>query len=147
MIVTARDDVDSRLRGLDGGADDYIIKPFDWAELQARIRAVLRRHAGSATPTFSNGVLTLNPATHQVQIEGQPAPILLSQKEFAVLYALLLRAGTIVSRAELEDKLYGWGDEVESNAVDFLIHALRKKVGKEQIKNIRGAGWLIEKQG
>lgn len=145
LIVTARDDLDSRLAGLDGGADDYIIKPFDLSELLARIRAVLRRQGGQAAPLLSNGVLSLDPASHQVKLRGQLIEEELSHKEFAVLQTLLARPGVIFSRADLEDKLYGWGDEVESNAVDFLIHGLRKKIGKEQIKNIRGVGWLIQK--
>ncbi|QMT31200.1 response regulator [Alysiella filiformis] len=146
IILTARDDIHSRLAGLDGGADDYLVKPFDLSELHARMRAVLRRKSGNATPKPSNGILTLDPTTYQVQIAGQPESILLSNKEFAILNALILRAGIIHSRAELEDKLYGWGDEVESNAVDYLIHALRKKIGKEHIKNVRGVGWLVSKE-
>lgn len=145
IILTARDDINSRLAGLDGGADDYLVKPFDLSELHARMRAVLRRKSGNATPKPSNGILTLDPATYQVQIAGQPESILLSNKEFVILHTLISRAGIIHSRAELEDKLYGWGDEVESNAVDYLIHALRKKIGKEHIKNVRGVGWLVSK--
>ena len=145
LIVTAQDDLDSRLSGLDGGADDYVVKPFDMAELLARIRAVLRRHHGQAAPLISNGAITLNPATYQVQLACQEESISLSNKEFSILQALVSRAGTIHSRADLEDKIYGWGDEVESNAIDFLIHSLRKKIGKELIKNIRGVGWLVAK--
>lgn len=127
LILTARDDIQSRLAGLDGGADDYIIKPFIMAELKARIRAILRRHAGQASPLLRNGSIQLNPQTYQTTLEGQPESIPLSQKEFAVLQALMSRAGIILSRSELEDKIYGWGEEVESNAIDFLIHSLRKK--------------------
>lgn len=145
LIVTARDDINSRLKGLDGGADDYIVKPFDMAELQARMRAVLRRQGGQAQPLLSNGVITLNPATYQAEIKGMAEPVMLSNKEFAVLQALIMRPGTIHSRSDLEDKIYGWGEEVESNAVDYLIHALRKKIGKEHIQNIRGVGWLVPK--
>ncbi|WP_288319891.1 response regulator [uncultured Haemophilus sp.] len=145
LIVTARDDLDSRLAGLDGGADDYIIKPFDLSELLARIRAVLRRQSGQSTPLLSNGAITLNPTNYQVTLADQPMPIELSNKEFAILQALMTRPGTIHSRADLEDKIYAWGDEVESNAIDFLIHALRKKIGKEHIKNVRGVGWLVSK--
>lgn len=145
LIVTARDDLHSRLGGLDGGADDYIVKPFDMAELQARMRAVLRRHNGQSQALPSNGLLTLDPATHRVRVTGQEGDIMLSNKEFAVLQALLMRPGMILSRTDLEDKIYGWGEEVESNAVDFLIHALRKKLGKEHIQNVRGAGWLVPK--
>lgn len=145
LIVTARDDLDSRLAGLDGGADDYIIKPFDLSELLARIRAVLRRQSGQSTPLLSNGAITLNPTSYQVTLADQPMPIELSNKEFAILQALMTRPGIIHSRADLEDKIYAWGDEVESNAIDFLIHALRKKIGKEHIKNVRGVGWLVSK--
>lgn len=145
LIVTARDDLDSRLAGLDGGADDYIIKPFDLSELLARIRAVLRRQSGQSSPLLSNGAITLNPTNYQVTLADQPMPIELSNKEFAILQALMTRPGIIHSRADLEDKIYAWGDEVESNAIDFLIHALRKKIGKEHIKNVRGVGWLVSK--
>ena len=143
LIVTARDDLHSRLNGLDAGADDYIVKPFDMAELQARMRAVLRRHGGQAQTLLTNGIIMLNPSTHQAEVVGQEQAIMLSNKEFAVLQALLLRPGMILSRSDLEDKIYGWGEEVESNAVDFLIHALRKKLGKEAIQNVRGVGWLV----
>lgn len=146
LIVTARDDLDSRISGLDSGADDYLIKPFDMEELLARMRAVLRRRFGQSTPKISNGIITLDPTSYQVEIQGQKTPVSLSNKEFAILQALVTRAGTIHSRAELEDKVYGWGEEVESNAIDFLIHGLRKKLGKEHIKNVRGVGWLVSKQ-
>ena len=146
LIVTARDDLESRLSGLDGGADDYIIKPFDLSELLARIRAVLRRQSGQSTPQLTNGTMTLDPSNYQVTLLENPHPISLSNKEFAILQALMTRPGIIHSRADLEDKLYAWGDEVESNAIDFLIHGLRKKIGKEHIKNVRGVGWLVAKK-
>ena len=146
LIVTARDDLESRLSGLDGGADDYIIKPFDLSELLARIRAVLRRQSGQSTPQLTNGIMTLAPSNYQVTLLENPHPISLSNKEFAISQALMTRPGIIHSRADLEDKLYAWGDEVESNAIDFLIHGLRKKIGKEHIKNVRGVGWLVAKQ-
>lgn len=146
LIVTARDDLESRLSGLDGGADDYIIKPFDLSELLARIRAVLRRQSGQSTPQLTNGIMTLDPSNYQVTLLENPHPISLSNKEFAILQALMTCPGIIHSRADLEDKLYAWGDEVESNAIDFLIHGLRKKIGKEHIKNVRGVGWLVSKQ-
>ena len=146
LIVTARDDLESRLNGLDGGADDYIIKPFDLSELLARIRAVLRRQSGQSTPQLTNGIMTLDPSNYQVTLLENPHPISLSNKEFAILQALMTRPDIIHSRADLEDKLYAWGDEVESNAIDFLIHGLRKKIGKEHIKNVRGVGWLVAKQ-
>ncbi|OOF63849.1 DNA-binding response regulator [Rodentibacter sp. Ppn85] len=145
LIVTARDDLESRLAGLDGGADDYIIKPFELAELLARIRAVLRRQGGQSTPLLTNASLTLNPVNYQVSVADQSEPIILSNKEFAILQALMNRPGIIHSRTELEDKIYAWGDEVESNAIDFLIHSLRKKIGKEHIKNVRGVGWVVAK--
>ncbi|WP_301817812.1 response regulator transcription factor [Neisseria maigaei] len=146
LIVTARDDLCSRLNGLDGGADDYIVKPFDMAELKARMRAVLRRGGGQGRVCLSNGVISLNPATYQAEIVAEGRQVALSNKEFSVLQALLARPGVILSRSDLEDKVYGWGEEVESNAVDFLIHALRKKLGKESIQNVRGAGWLMPRQ-
>ncbi len=144
LITTARDGVDDRIEGLDNGADDYIVKPFEVNELLARIRAVLRRKGGSAAPVFSNGVLTLDPATREAKTTDKA--IRLSAREFSLLHALLLRPGAILSRAELEDRLYGWGEEVESNAVEFLIHSLRKKLGNDVIKNVRGVGWLVPKE-
>ena len=144
IIITARDTLDDRLRGLDGGADDYLPKPFAMAELLARMRAVLRRKGGSATPLLGNGVVSLDPATREATVNGSP-PLQLSSREFALLQALLLRPGAILSRKELEDRIYGWGEEVESNAVEFLIHALRRKLGAEVIKNVRGVGWLVSK--
>ncbi|MDE3010546.1 MAG: response regulator [Pseudomonadota bacterium] len=142
LVITARDSLDDRLRGLDGGADDYLLKPFAMAELLARMRAVLRRKGGSAAPLLGNGVVTLDPATHLAEVAGQP-PVLLSNREFALLQALLQRPGAILSRSDLEDRIYGWGDEVESNAVEFLIHGLRRKLGSAVIRNVRGAGWLV----
>jgi len=144
LIITARDGLEHRLRGLDGGADDYILKPFEMAELLARARAVLRRKGGSATPLLSNGILSLDPATRLASNQEQPAQQL-SNREFALLQALMLRPGAILSRSELEERIYGWGEEVESNAVEFLIHALRKKLGGAAIKNVRGVGWMVSK--
>ena len=144
LIITARDGLDDRLRGLDGGADDYVLKPFEMAELLARIRAVLRRKGGSATPVLSNGVVSLDPATREAVVNNA-APAQLSNREFSILQALLVRPGAILARSDLEDRIYGWGEEVESNAVEFLIHALRRKLGSEVIKNIRGAGWMVSK--
>jgi two-component system OmpR family response regulator len=144
LIITARDGLDDRLRGLDGGADDYLSKPFQMAELLARMRAVLRRKGGTAAPVFSNGIVSLDPATKEASITGD-ASVQLSNREFALLQALLVRPGAILSRSELEDRIYGWGDEVESNAVEFLIHALRRKLGSEVIKNVRGVGWMVSK--
>ncbi|MFJ3483072.1 response regulator [Pseudomonas sp. NPDC090202] len=144
LIITARDSLDDRLRGLDGGADDYVLKPFDMAELLARIRAVLRRKGGSAQPLLGNGVVTLDPGSKQAGTRDNPG-VQLSGREFALLQALLIRPGAILSRAELEDRIYGWGHEVESNAVEFLIHSLRRKLGSEVIRNVRGVGWMVSK--
>lgn len=147
LILTARDDLDSRLRGLDGGADDYLIKPFDMAELLARMRAVLRRRSGSADSLLDNGILSLNPATREVRrLDGDTATIL-TAREYTILHALMQRPGHILSRSDLEDKTYGWGEEVESNAIDYLIHSLRKKLGADSIKNVRGVGWCVAKRG
>jgi len=144
LIITARDSLDDRLRGLDGGADDYLLKPFEMAELLARMRAVLRRKGGSALPVFSNGVVSLDPISKQASTEGNPG-VQLSSREFSLLQALLIRPGAILSRSDLEDRIYGWGNEVESNAVEFLIHALRRKLGSHVIKNVRGMGWMVSK--
>jgi two-component system, OmpR family, response regulator len=144
IIITARDALDDRLRGLDGGADDYVLKPFEMAELLARIRAVHRRRGGQAVPVLGNGHISLDPATHEATVEGQVA-VQLSNREFALLHALLVRPGAILSRSDLEDRIYGWGEEIESNVVDFLIHALRRKLGSDIIKNVRGVGWMVSK--
>ena len=145
LVVTARDAVDDRVAGLDAGADDYILKPFEISELLARMRAVLRRHGGVTTPVLTSALLTLDPATREASAHGQP-PVQLSNREFALLHALMQRPGAILSRADLEDRVYGWGEEVESNAIEYLIHSLRKKLGSEAIRNIRGAGWMVSKQ-
>ncbi|MEO7252900.1 MAG: response regulator [Casimicrobium sp.] len=144
LIITARDGLDDRIRGLDGGADDYLLKPFEMAELLARMRAVLRRKGGHAVPLLSNGALSLDPATREAII-GNASAVVLSNREFSLLQALLVRPGAILSRSELEDRIYGWGNEVESNAVEFLIHALRRKLGADVIKNVRGVGWMVSK--
>jgi two-component system OmpR family response regulator len=146
LIITARDGLDDRLRGLDGGADDYVLKPFEMAELLARMRAVLRRKGGSAMPLLTNGVVSLDPATREAFARGG-SPVQLSGREFALLQALLVRPGAILSRGDLEDRIYGWGEEVESNAVEFLIHALRRKLGSDVIRNVRGMGWMVSKGG
>lgn len=141
IVLTARDAVEERIRGLDLGADDYLIKPFETGELLARIRAVCRRRGGSGSPLLSNGRITLNPATHEA-VCGEVSCVL-SAREFALLQALLVTPGRILSRSELENKIYGWNEEVESNAVEFLIHSLRRKFGADLIKNIRGVGWMV----
>ena len=147
LILTARDDLDSRLRGLDGGADDYLIKPFELAELLARMRAVLRRHGQhSANNELDNGIITLNPATHEARRHDNGETRQLTAREYTILHALMQRPGHILSRAELEDKTYGWGEEVESNAIDYLIHALRKKLGADSIRNVRGVGWCVARE-
>lgn len=141
LITTARDGVDDRIAGLDAGADDYVIKPFDMNELLARMRAVLRRKGGTGVPALENGLLRLDPASHEARWQGGE-PVLLSNREFSLLHALMQRPGAILSRADLEDRVYGWGEEVESNAIEYLIHALRKKLGSDAIKNVRGPdGW------
>ena len=144
LIITARDGLSDRLKGLDGGADDYLLKPFEMAELLARMRAVLRRKGGTAVSLLSNGTVTLDLATRQA-IAADGASVALSHREFSLLQALLARPGAILSRSDLEDRIYGWGEEVDSNAVEFLIHALRRKLGRDTIKNVRGAGWMVSK--
>lgn len=143
LIVTARDGTDDRIRGLDLGADDYIVKPFQIGELLARMRAVIRRHAGQAQSQLVAGEVTVDIATHTVTYRGMSQ--LLPAREFALVQALAQRPGMILGRTLLEDRLYGWGDEVESNAVDVLIHYIRKKFDKDIIRNVRGAGWMIPK--
>ncbi|KES13694.1 Response regulator [Snodgrassella alvi SCGC AB-598-P14] len=145
ILITARDTVEERINGLDSGADDYVIKPFSPSELLARIRALLRRRSGHATPILSNGTITLNPATREISANGQVTR--LSAREYALMYSLLLQPGTILSRQELEEKLYGWNEEVESNAVEVVIHGIRKKLGSNVIKNVRGLGWLVDRRG
>ncbi|MDH5534856.1 MAG: response regulator transcription factor [Betaproteobacteria bacterium] len=141
LILTARDAVADRVKGLDAGADDYLVKPFDLDELAARVRALLRRQAGRADPVIRHGELALNPATHEVTLRG--AALNLTAREFALLEALLERPGAILSKAQLEERLYGWNEEVESNTVEVYVHSLRKKIGPEFIKNVRGVGYTI----
>lgn len=144
LIITARDHVNDRISGLDCGADDYMIKPFEMTELLARMRAVLRRKGGSATLLLTNGTISLDPATREAQVNDGEA-MQLSNREFALLQAMMVRPGAILSRSELEERIYGWGEEVESSAVEFLIHSVRKKLGSDMIKNIRGIGWMVSK--
>jgi len=143
LITTARDAVSDRVAGLDAGADDYLIKPYDLEELGARMRALLRRQSGRADSLMQAGEVSLNPASHEVTLAGQP--VSLSAREFALLQAFLDRPGVVLSRAQLEEKLYGWDDSIESNAVEVHIHALRKKLGSDFIKNVRGIGYLVPK--
>ena len=149
IIITARDGLDDRVQGLDIGADDYVVKPFDLTELIARIRAVTRRSSNSNdVVALSNGVLSLDPLTHEVKVKNEDETTsteLLTSREYALLEALLRRPGAVLSRENLEDKIYSFGEEVESNAIEFIIHNLRKKVGASNIKNVRGVGWKVVK--
>ena len=142
IIVTARDAVDDRIDGLDLGADDYLVKPFELRELLARMRAVLRREASGSPPLLSNGQLSLDPSTRAASFVDQSA--LLTAREFALLQALLVRPGMVRSRSDLERQIYGWNEEVESNAIEFLIHNIRKKLGATAIRNVRGMGWMVD---
>lgn len=141
LIASARDTVRDRIAGLEAGADDYVLKPFDLDELVARVRALLRRHAGSGTPLMSFGALVLDPVKKSVTRDG--VAIDLSAKEFAILEALMRRPGAVLSRENLEESVYGWGEEVGSNAVEVHLHHLRKKLGAAAIKNVRGVGYRV----
>ena len=144
LIITARDSVADRVLGLDTGADDYLVKPFDLDELSARLRALLRRRAGRATPIIENGPLTLDPASHEVRLDGNE--ISLSAREFGILHALMEAPGVPLSRSQLEDRLYGWQEEIGSNAVEVHIHALRRKLGSDWIRNVRGVGYMVPRE-
>jgi two-component system response regulator QseB len=144
LILTAQDAVGDRVAGLDAGADDYLVKPFDLDELAARVRALHRRSIGRAQPVLVHDRLTLDPAMHEVSLDG--TPVALSAREFSLLHALLEHPGRPVSRARLEERLYGWGEEVESNAVEVHVHSLRRKLGAEWIKTLRGVGYVIPKR-
>jgi two-component system response regulator QseB len=141
LVITARDAVAERIKGLDAGADDYLVKPFDLDELAARVRALVRRAEGRAAPIVRHGALTLDPSTRAVTLRGQP--VALSGREFALLQALLQRPGVVLSRAQLEERLYGWDEEVGSNAVEVHIHNLRRKLGADAIRNVRGVGYTV----
>jgi two-component system response regulator QseB len=141
LVITARDSVADRVKGLDAGADDYLVKPFDLDELSARVRALLRRQGGRASPVLDVGPLSLDPAAHTVTLDG--APVALSKREFSLLHALMKQPGVPLSRAQIEESLYGWGEEIESNAVEVHIHALRRKIGTERIRNVRGVGYMV----
>jgi two-component system, OmpR family, response regulator QseB len=143
LIATARDAVEERIAGLDAGADDYVLKPYDIDELLARIRAHLRRASGRAEPVYEYENVTINPATKEVTVDDEP--VILSSREWAVLEPLLARPGLILSRAQLEEKLFSWRDEVSSNAVEVYIHGLRRKLGAKLIQNVRGVGYLVPK--
>ena len=141
LILTARDTVDDRIQGLDAGADDYLIKPFDMGELSARLRALLRRANGYSSPQLEVAGISLDPATHQVIYQGNT--IDLSAREFTVLQTLMLAAGRVLSRSQLEESLYAWGNEVESNAIEVYIHHLRRKLAAELIVTVRGVGYML----
>lgn len=144
LILTARDSVSDRVTGLDAGADDYLVKPFNLDELAARLRALTRRATGRSSTLLRHGALTLNPSAHRVTWRDEDVE--LAPKEFAVLQELLENKGQVLSRERLEQSLYGWGEEVESNAVEVHIHHLRKKLGSDLIRTVRGVGYLIEKE-
>jgi two-component system response regulator QseB len=141
LVLTARDAVTDRVAGLDAGADDYLVKPFELAELVARLRAITRRHAGRASTTLEHLGVLLDPASHEVRRDGQP--VSLSPREFALLQALLEHPGRVLSRAQLEERLYGWGEEVESNVVEVHVHTLRRKLGADFIRTVRGVGYRV----
>ena len=143
LIITARGAVEDRVSGLDLGADDYLLKPFEVRELTARMRALIRRRAGRATSTLAAGGVELDAETHELRCGDAKA--VLSAREYALMHALMERPGRILSRQQLEERIYGWGEEVESNAVDVLIHSVRRKFGKTIILNVRGAGWMLPK--
>jgi DNA-binding response OmpR family regulator len=143
LIITARDAIADRVEGLDAGADDYLVKPFSFEELAARIRALLRRPPAAAEPVLRHGALSLKPATHEAWLGERP--VHLSGREYALLEALLRRPGRPLSRAQLEGSLYGWGEEIASNAVEVHIHSLRRKLGADWIENVRGVGYRIAK--
>jgi DNA-binding response OmpR family regulator len=145
LVITARDRIEDMVTGLDLGADDYIVKPFELRALLARIRAIMRRVSDRSNFLITSKEITLDPSTYVATFRGIES--ILSAREFAVMYALMERPGTILSRSQIENRIYGWSEEVQSNAVDVVIHGLRKKYGKEIILNIRGAGWMVTKAG
>jgi DNA-binding response OmpR family regulator len=144
LILTARDTVHDRIIGLDSGGDDYLIKPFALDELCARVRALLRRASERGTPMIHHGAITLDPAARRVSRNG--TPVELSAREFALLQTLLENVGRVLSRARIEQSLYAWGEEIESNAVEVHIHHLRRKLGPSLIRTIRGVGYVIDKE-
>ena len=143
LIITARGGLDDKVSGLDLGADDYLLKPFEMRELLARMRALMRRSVGRATSKLVAGRTELDIETHEL-FHGD-AKAVLPAREYALMHALIERPGRILSRGQLEERIYGWGDEVESNAVDVLIHSIRRKFGRDVIVNVRGAGWMLPK--
>lgn len=143
LVITARDSVSQRVLGLNSGADDYLVKPFDLEELIARLHALVRRARGSVEPVYRSGDVAINSVTKEVTVAD--SPVILSSREWAILDALIARPGAILSRAQLEERLYGWSGDVESNAVEVYIHGLRKKLGQQFIINVRGVGYMVEK--
>ena len=141
LVLTARDGVDDRVTGLDLGADDYLLKPYEMRELLARMRAVIRRRDGAAHSVIGTQGVQLDLTTREVVVQGERSQ--LSAREFSLLHALLERPGAILSREQLENRIYGWGEEVSSNAVDVLIHGMRRKLGADTIRNVRGLGWRV----
>jgi len=144
IVITARDAVADRVLGLDTGADDYLVKPFDLDELGARVRALVRRRTGRVQPEISYGDLTVNPATHEAVLCGKD--LQLSAREFELLVALVEKPGAVLSRHQLEERLYGWGEEVESNTVEVHVHNLRKKLGSGFIRTVRGVGYMMPRR-
>jgi two-component system OmpR family response regulator/two-component system response regulator QseB len=144
LILTARDSVEDRIKGLDGGADDYVIKPFDLHELAARLRALVRRSRGEAAPKLRVGAIELDPAARGVSFRGRPVE--LSLREFALLQELMLNAGRVLSREQLADRLYAWGEEIESNAIEVHVHHLRKKLAPELLRTVRGVGYMLPRE-
>ena len=144
VILTARDTVDDRVKGLDAGADDYLTKPFDLDELCARLRALQRRSKARAKPVITYADIILDPASHVIQLKGEE--ILVSRREFALLQKLLENAGRVISREQLNQTLYGWGENIDSNALEVHIHNLRKRFGAKLIRTIRGVGYMVEKK-
>lgn len=142
LILTARDGISDRVAGLDSGADDYMLKPFALEELEARIRMITRRKTGQTQPVLRRGELSLNPATHEVWYKD--TRVILSGREFSLLHDLMKMSGAILSRAQLEESLYGWNEEVASNAIEVHIHQIRKKIGRNVIKNIRNVGYTLQ---
>jgi two-component system OmpR family response regulator/two-component system response regulator QseB len=144
LIVTARDAVEDRIKGLDSGADDYVVKPFDLHELAARLRALIRRSAGEAAPVLRVADVELDPLTRQTRFDGKPVE--LPPREFALLHALMLGAGRVLTREQLSERLYAWGEEVESNAIDVHVHHLRRKLAPQLIRTVRGVGYVMPRR-
>jgi two-component system response regulator QseB len=143
LVATARDAIAQRIEGLDGGADDYIVKPYDLGEMLARIRSLVRRSLGRAEPNYEYAGVSIDPATRELMVDGNP--VVVSAREWAILELLLTRPGIVLSRKQLEERLYSWKDGVSSNAIEVHIHSLRKKIGAELIQNVRGVGYMIPK--